>query len=200
MYTLTGNLYINVGGPFSYAFVELLDASRNKISDYQEQDGTLIFTVPNGSYIVRVETELWGPGGYNSQPSEYQVTVCGSSVAGLNFTLGPANYFPQGNPVVIPCSSPSPSPTPTPGPNSATFVSLDTTTEGTWKGLYGSDGYEVVNDTVNYPWDNLATIGSITGHIDRTLILHYGHASAESRSRASPCSRTLLAIRLLDSV
>ena len=31
---------------------------------------------------------------------------------------------------------------------------------------------------------DLATIGSITGHADRTLILHYGHASAESRSKA----------------
>ena len=31
---------------------------------------------------------------------------------------------------------------------------------------------------------DLATIGSITGHADRTLILHYGHASAESQSRA----------------
>ena len=31
---------------------------------------------------------------------------------------------------------------------------------------------------------DLATIGSITGHADRTLILHYGHASVESRSKA----------------
>ena len=31
---------------------------------------------------------------------------------------------------------------------------------------------------------DLATIGSVTGHADRTLILHYGHASAESRGKA----------------
>ncbi len=31
---------------------------------------------------------------------------------------------------------------------------------------------------------DLATIGSITGQSDRTMILHYGHASAESRDRA----------------
>lgn len=31
---------------------------------------------------------------------------------------------------------------------------------------------------------DLATIGSITGHQDKTLILHYGHASTESRDRA----------------
>ena len=31
---------------------------------------------------------------------------------------------------------------------------------------------------------DLATIGSITGHADKTLILHYGHASTESREKA----------------
>ena len=31
---------------------------------------------------------------------------------------------------------------------------------------------------------DLATIGSITGHADKTLILHYGHASTESRDQA----------------
>ena len=31
---------------------------------------------------------------------------------------------------------------------------------------------------------DLATIGSIIGHQDKTLVLHYGHASVESRHRA----------------
>jgi integrase len=31
---------------------------------------------------------------------------------------------------------------------------------------------------------DLAIIGSITGHKDKTLILHYGHASTESRDKA----------------
>ena len=31
---------------------------------------------------------------------------------------------------------------------------------------------------------DLATIGSISGHKDKTLILHYGHASTESRDKA----------------
>jgi hypothetical protein len=35
--------------------------------------------------------------------------------------------------------------------NSATFVTLDTTTQGNWKGVYGSNGYNVINDTVAYP-------------------------------------------------
>ena len=36
-------------------------------------------------------------------------------------------------------------------PNSATFLQIDTTTEGTWKGRYGSDGHAIVNDSISYP-------------------------------------------------
>ena len=41
-----------------------------------------------------------------------------------------------------------PSPTPTP---TATFVKTDTTTQGTWMGVYGSQGYNVVCATPSYP-------------------------------------------------
>jgi hypothetical protein len=34
---------------------------------------------------------------------------------------------------------------------SATFVGTDTTTQGNWRGVYGTDGYNVINDTVQYP-------------------------------------------------
>jgi uncharacterized membrane protein (UPF0127 family) len=33
----------------------------------------------------------------------------------------------------------------------ATFVDLDTTTQGNWQGVYGSNGYNVINGTVAYP-------------------------------------------------
>jgi hypothetical protein len=33
----------------------------------------------------------------------------------------------------------------------AAFVDLDTTTEGNWQGVYGSNGYNVINGTVAYP-------------------------------------------------
>jgi len=36
-------------------------------------------------------------------------------------------------------------------PNTATFVRTDTTTQGTWKGVYGADGYNVIGDTTSYP-------------------------------------------------
>jgi RHS repeat-associated protein len=37
------------------------------------------------------------------------------------------------------------------GATSAMFVQTDTTTQGNWKGMYGSDGYNVINDAVSYP-------------------------------------------------
>jgi len=33
----------------------------------------------------------------------------------------------------------------------ATFVTLDTATQGNWKSVYGADGYNVINNTVAYP-------------------------------------------------
>jgi hypothetical protein len=33
----------------------------------------------------------------------------------------------------------------------ATFVKTDTTTQGNWKGVYGANGYNLINDTVSYP-------------------------------------------------
>ncbi len=35
--------------------------------------------------------------------------------------------------------------------NTALFVTTDTTTQGSWKGVYGSNGYNVIDDTVSYP-------------------------------------------------
>jgi hypothetical protein len=40
---------------------------------------------------------------------------------------------------------------PIPGSSSASFIKLDSTTKGSWKGVYGSDGSVIVNDTPRYP-------------------------------------------------
>ena len=37
------------------------------------------------------------------------------------------------------------------GSNGAVFVKTDTTTHGSWKGVYGTQGYNVFEDTVSYP-------------------------------------------------
>jgi hypothetical protein len=35
--------------------------------------------------------------------------------------------------------------------STAVFVKADNSTEGSWKGVYGADGYDVINDTVSFP-------------------------------------------------
>jgi uncharacterized delta-60 repeat protein len=42
-------------------------------------------------------------------------------------------------------------PPPTGGSASASFVGTDTTTHGSWKGVYGSEGYAVFEDVASYP-------------------------------------------------
>jgi len=40
---------------------------------------------------------------------------------------------------------------PPPSGGTATFIKTDTTTVGSWQGVYGSDGFNVIGDTANYP-------------------------------------------------
>src|SRR6202163_2475082 len=37
------------------------------------------------------------------------------------------------------------------GGNTASFVATDSATQGSWKGVYGANGYNVIDDTVSYP-------------------------------------------------
>jgi hypothetical protein len=47
------------------------------------------------------------------------------------------------------------------GSSGAHFVNLDSTTQGNWKGVYGSDGYNVIDATVSYPaYATVATSGA----------------------------------------
>ncbi len=47
-----------------------------------------------------------------------------------------------------PTTTPSPTPTATPLPaNAATFLQIDTTHQGNWKGIYGQGGADVIDDT-----------------------------------------------------
>lgn len=56
---------------------------------------------------------------------------------------------PGGAPTPTP--SPTPSPTPTPLGTSAAFLRTDSTTQGNWIGVYGVDGYNVIENTAAYP-------------------------------------------------
>src|SRR5439155_9974722 len=65
-----------------------------------------------------------------------------------------ASPSPTPTPLPSPTPPPTPTATPTPTPTPvsysyASFVQLDTTTQGNWKSAYGADGYNSVNDSVN---------------------------------------------------
>ena len=50
-------------------------------------------------------------------------------------------------------------PPPSPPPAQATFIKKDTTTRGSWKGVYGAGGYNIINHAANYPSYATATPG-----------------------------------------
>src|SRR5207302_1638256 len=58
---------------------------------------------------------------------------------------------PSPTPTPIPTPTPVPTPTATPQTSSASFIAVDATTHGSWKGTYGADGYNTINDRTTYP-------------------------------------------------
>jgi hypothetical protein len=68
-------------------------------------------------------------------------------------------------------------------PPSATFVAKDTTTQGNWKGVYGANGYNVINHSVNYPSYATATP---TGQANYT----WASSTSNVRALQKPASTT----------
>jgi hypothetical protein len=69
--------------------------------------------------------------------------TAGANAVASGILIGPATS------TVTPPATPTP---PTPGPaGTAAFLRSDPTTQGSWQGMYGSDGYNVVNYAAAYP-------------------------------------------------
>jgi hypothetical protein len=51
------------------------------------------------------------------------------------------------------------------GSNTAVFVATDSATQGSWKGVYGANGYNVIDDTVSYPSYVTVTPSGQSNHI-----------------------------------
>jgi hypothetical protein len=91
-------------------------------------------------------------------------------------------------------ATPSPTTTPKGGTEpiagqSATFVGLDTTTRGSWKGVYGSDGYSVIGNAVNDPsYATVAPVGA-SGHtfVGSTSDARALQKAASSTDRVAAC-------------
>lgn len=73
--------------------------------------------------------------------------------------------FPGGA-EVTPAPTPTPTPTPTPAPNgpAATFVSRDATSLGSWRGVYGAEGHQVIGHTRELPAYVTAGASGHTGY------------------------------------
>ncbi len=64
----------------------------------------------------------------------------------------------------------------------------DTTTAGTWKGVYGGDGYNVISDTAGYP-----AYVSVTPSSNSTYIWAASTPDARALQKASPASDRIAA-------
>src|SRR3984957_6539563 len=73
-----------------------------------------------------------------SNGTSYTCTVTASNAQGVSAPSAASN-------------SVTPSSTAGTTTGTATFTTLDTTTQGNWQGVYGSNGYNVINGTVAYP-------------------------------------------------
>jgi hypothetical protein len=92
-----------------------------------------------------------GPGKVTfSNPTALSTTatfsVSGTYVLSLTATSGGLSASSNVTITVNPAVAPPPPPA-----SSAQFVKLDKRTEGNWKGVYGADGFNVIDDSVSYP-------------------------------------------------
>jgi subtilisin family serine protease len=124
----------------------------------------ILSTVRNGSYAYFSGTSMATP--HVSGAAMLVLAACSLNTTALKSTLlanvdpvaSLAGYTVTGgrldvNKAIRSCATvapPPPPPPPTPT-GTATFVKSDLTTAGTWKGAYGADGFNVINDTVSYP-------------------------------------------------
>jgi hypothetical protein len=60
---------------------------------------------------------------------------------------------------------PTPPPPPPPSGGVATFVKADSTTQGSWRSVYGSEGYNVINDAANTPGYVTVTPSGFNNHV-----------------------------------
>src|SRR5262249_5932519 len=105
--------------------IDVLDAVSNAVLDSRS-----VSAFTNGQYLI------WNLSGH--------VKLKVTPTMGTNAVIGGLFFGATGS------STPTHTPPPSPS-GAATFVNLDTVTKGNWKGVYGADGYNVINDTVSYP-------------------------------------------------
>jgi subtilisin family serine protease len=104
-------------------------------ADASDSDGTVaqVAFYANGDLVGMDTTEPYSVVWTNAPAGSHTLTAIATDNDGATTTSSPVHITVQGP------------------PGSATYVTTDTITQGTWKGHYGGQGHNVVNDSVAYP-------------------------------------------------
>jgi hypothetical protein len=136
---------------------------------WDRSSGSLASLYPAGSYYPASAADVGFQDLANdnyvlSSSSAYRNLASDGTDAGVNMSALLAalgnNTLPSPTPTTTPTPTQSSTPTPKPTPKpqqtttirgAATFVQVDSVTQGNWKDVYGVDGYQTINDAVSYP-------------------------------------------------
>jgi hypothetical protein len=115
--------------------VEIRDASTGAVLESREVSG-----FGDGAYLV------WNLSGHVIIRLVNTAGFTNAVVSGLFFDPADGAPPPPPPPAATPTSTPSSS-----SGTTAAFVGVDTTTKGSWKGVYGLDGFNLIGHAVNHP-------------------------------------------------
>jgi subtilisin family serine protease len=112
-------------------------------ADASDADGIDRVEFYQGTQLVgTAATSPYGATWNNVPAGNYTLTAKAVDRRGASMTSAPVSVSVTG---------------PIGGP-SAVFLGSDTTTQGNWRGVYGGDGFNIINDTVSYP--SYASVGA----------------------------------------
>ena len=100
-------------------------------TDYQSLPGTITFADGSATATLTLDT-ISDPAAVSG--ATFTIAVAPGAGYTASTTNATVTIFPTGS-----------------GAGSATFVGTDTSDEGTWKGVYGSEGLDIVGDTTSLP-------------------------------------------------
>ncbi len=122
------------------------------------QEQVQIAAAGTGTVLDTEMVSSFSAGVYLDWKVSGNVVITITTKGGPNAVLSGLFIDPTGNP---PPPPPPPSPT-------ATFLEQDTATQGNWIGVYGVQGYNVIDDTPKYPTSDTVTPSGELTYLDTT--------------------------------
>jgi hypothetical protein len=136
----------------------------------------------SGALLDSREVSGFGDGGYLVWNLSGQVVVRLTNTAGFSNAVVSGLFFDAAGGAPPPEATPTATPTLPSSGTSAAFVGLDTTTQGSWKGVYGSDGYNVIGNAMMDPSYATAAPSGAAGH---TFVASTGDVRALQKETSS---------------